>query len=71
MINWLTNKAIAPIHLIAGDILNITYINKAGDKITLDSISLIENQKVTRVKIGSLKNEFNMRSGLVCVIGDT
>lgn len=68
MIDWMTRKKVAPIHVMPGDTVHLTYHGADGRKEEVTS-EITETQIIDTMAVGVFKDELGMESGVVAVMG--
>jgi endonuclease YncB( thermonuclease family) len=60
----------APMYMRTGDTLSINYTNEEGKTTLLDSIDFQKSQKIDRVVIAEITNEYGFVTGLCGIVGE-
>lgn len=68
MIRWLTRKTVAPMHVMPGDTIQVTYRDAKGRKETT-AHAITETGTYDTLAIAEVENELGFEKGLVGVVG--
>jgi hypothetical protein len=70
MFSFKQEKEFPPIYLTRGDSLNISYTDDTGKTDLILSQSIEDDMIINQAKIFAFKDEFGMKEGYCCIIGN-
>ncbi len=69
MVNWFARRKVAPIHVLPGDSIRLTY--NSPDRTEHVETKFEKAGSYDTMAIGEIENELGFANGLVAVIGNT